>query len=143
MNVNRLIAIGLLCAITLLPCTLGRTETVIGGNDLKDQQIFGYCEMLRMGDSKIVKQGVDGLFKIGGLQALTILHLKWIAEQNPEIRNHILSGFSKIGDHRFIADPDFPKEWIRASKRFLDPERETRLRELRRYFPKDMERAHW
>ena len=91
-------------------------------------------------DVEIVSQGVEGLFEIGGLEALTLLHLKWIAESNSEIRRRILIGFAKIGDHRYIADPNFPMEWVLAAERFRASEMEDRMKELRRYFPSDMKR---
>ena len=117
---------------------IGEQESV--SPDAVDLRIFSYCEMLRMSDVEIFSQGVDGLFEIGGLQALTLLRLKWIAEPNSEIRKRILVGFAKIGDHRYIADPNFPMEWVLAAERFRDSEMDARIKELRRYFPSDMDR---
>ena len=103
------------------------------------QRLYAACEALRSGDPSIARQGVRDLFCIGGLEAYTLLHLKWIAEPHPDIRAYILEGFSKMGDHRHIADPEFPRAWIAAAKRFPSPEKEIRLRELRKYFPGEAE----
>ena len=102
--------------------------------------VFRYCECLRSSDPEVVLPAIDGLFETGGLEAYMLLHLKWIAEPNAEIRNRILHGFSKIGDHRYIADPDFPGKWVEASERFASPEKERRMYELKRYFPSDMKK---
>ena len=112
---------------------------IVAGSTAGGQRVFVACEMLRSADPAITRQGVSELFSIGGLEAYTLLHLKWIAEPNPEIRMYILEGFSQIGDHRHIADPSFPHEWIKAAMRFPSPEKDTRLRELKKYFPKDID----
>ena len=104
------------------------------------QRVYWACENLRCSDPTIARQAISGLFGVGGLEAYTLLHLKWIAEPNPEIRKYILEGFSKIGDHRHIADPDFPQEWVKAAKRFSSPEKEIRLRELKEHFPEETKR---
>jgi len=109
-----------------------------GNNAGNGQRIFRACESLRCGDPEIAQHGIAELFNIGGLEAFTLLHLKWIAEPNPEIRRYILKGFTKLGDHRHIADPDFPQGWVEAAKRSSSPERDARLRELEKYFPKEM-----
>ncbi|MHC4336463.1 MAG: HEAT repeat domain-containing protein [Planctomycetota bacterium] len=102
--------------------------------------VFMYCECLRSSDPEVVLPAVDGLFEVGGLEAYMLLHLKWIAEPNTQIRNHILLGFSKIGDHRYIADPAFPRKWVEASRRFASPEKERRMYELKKYFPSDVKK---
>jgi len=118
------------CAVTFNPESADtRTE---------EQRRYWACESLGSTDPTIARQGIALLFSVGGLEAYTVLHLQWIAEPNPEIRKYILEGFSKIGDHRHIADSSFPREWVRASRRFSSPEKETRLRELKEYFPQEM-----
>ena len=94
--------------------------------------LYQACEGIKAGDPTIKKPAIDLLFK-EGLVGYRILYLEWIAETNPEIREHILKGFSKIGDHKHIAF-DFPKDWIEASNRFKDKEKNIRLSELKRYF---------
>ena len=101
-------------------------------------RVFGACENLRASDPTVALQGIATLLDVRGLEAYTLLHLKWIAEPNPEIRKDILAGFASIGDHRYIADPGFPQEWVKAAERFSIQEREVRLRELREYFPEEM-----
>ncbi len=101
-------------------------------------RVFWACESLRASDPTIVRQAIATLFRVRGLEAYMLLHLKWIAEPNPEVRKDILAGFANIGDHRGIADPDFPQEWVKAAERFPTQEREARLRELREHFPEEM-----
>ncbi len=103
-------------------------------------RLFEACEGLRCQDPGICQPAIDQLFEVPGLISYTILHLKWIAEANPEIRNHILEKYSRPGDHRHIADPAFPQEWVDAANRFPPEERNVRLQELHTYFPGDMER---
>ena len=100
--------------------------------------IFRSCECLRSSDPEVIFPAIDGLFKHGCLETYMLLHLKWIAEPNPQIRDHILLGFSRIGDHRYIADPDFPKGWVEASKRFASSEKERRMGEIKKYFSADL-----
>jgi len=133
-------AIAVFFVISAFACSSNKTDHTSVSPDPVSDRIFVYCEMLRMSNLEIVSQGVEGLFEVGGLQALTILHLKWIAESNSEIRKVILAGFAKIGDHRYIADPSFPMAWVLAAERFRDNERDARIKELRRYFLSDMER---
>jgi len=137
MNINMLTIV--LLSSLLAGCVA--TPKVVPSDTPSDgKRIFRACESLRASDPTIARQGVQELFIVGGLEAYTILHLKWIAEPNPEIRKAILHGFSKIGDHRNIVDPGFPKEWVDAARRFSPAERRTRLQELREYFPEEMKR---
>jgi hypothetical protein len=113
-------------------------ETKSTGTPTTELRIHGACENLRSSDPTVARQGIQGLFLVGGLEAYTILHLKWIAEPDPEIRNAILAGFSKLGDHRHIVDPTFPREWVLAAQRCAPSERKVRLQELNKYFPKEV-----
>lgn len=85
-------------------------------------------------------QGVAMLFNLKGLYDYTTLKYLWLAESDPNVRLEILKGFKKIGDHIYIADPDFPKYWIIGLKQYDQQERNKRLMELRRYFPKEVTR---
>jgi len=96
---------------------------------------FLACETLRARDANIARSGIRALFEIGGLEAYMLLHLKWIAEPNPEIRRYILEGFTEIGDLRYIVDPIFPRKWLEATSRFAPREKAARMRELMKYFP--------
>jgi len=80
------------------------------------------------------------LFNLKGLYDYTTLKYLWLAESDPNLRLEILKGFKKIGDHIYIADPEFPKYWIIGLKQYDQQERNKRLMELRRYFPKEVTR---
>jgi hypothetical protein len=94
--------------------------------------LYQACERIMFRDPTVKKSGIDTLFE-EGFVGYRILHLEWIAESDPEFRDYILQGFSKMGDHKHIAS-NFPQDWIDASNRFSEPERSARLAELKKYF---------
>jgi len=104
------------------------------------QQLFSASELLRMDDPKIRIKGVLMLFDLKGLYAYTTLKYMWLAESDPKVRNAILKGFRKVGDHLYIADPDFPKDWVVGIRKFDQTEKNRRLRELKKYFPTEVDR---
>ena len=129
------------CAISLvllLPTISVPTES--RSADERLQQFFVASELLRANDPNIRTQGVTMLFDLRGLYAYTTLKYMWLAESNPNVRKAIVKGFKKLGDHVFIADPDFPRDWVVGLKHFEQMERQKRLRELRDYFPKEVAR---
>ena len=134
----QLISVALL--ILALPLGAETNDDKLKKLEQRNRIMFALVGGLRSHDPEVTKGVIEELFKFGGLEALMLLHFKWIEEPNPEIRKQILEGFAKIGDHRHIADPSFPKEWHDAAMRFSTPEKEQRLKEIRDYFPEELRR---
>jgi len=94
------------------------------------------------GDPTIVAPAIKKLCELMTTPDLMLVHYRWIASTNPQIRKTILEEFWKLS-----SDPaDYDRlgivfhdkhltEWIGASLRFSSPEKERRLEELKAYFP--------
>ena len=121
--------------VLLLPFTALADNTQPACAEL-EHQLFLASEMLRMDTPEIRIDGVNMLFEIGGLYAYMTLQYLWIAEPHTEGRQAILKGFKHIGDHAYIADPNFPQYWLQSLVQFHEQEQQLRLKELKQFFPK-------
>ena len=100
------------------------------------RQLFLASEQLRMNDPSLRIQGIRMLFEMEGLYVYTTLQYLWLVEPHQDVRNEILHGFNKIGDHVYIADPDFPEFWMKGLEHYQEAEKQKRIKELKRFFSK-------